>query len=37
MDHPRHTVIVPMGRKNMRVGTFYSIIRQAGLEKSDFS
>jgi len=26
-----------MGRKNMRVGTFYSIIRQAGLEKSDFS
>jgi len=26
-----------MGRKNMRVGTFYSIIRQAGFEKSDFS
>jgi len=26
-----------MGRKNMRVGTFYSIIRQAGFEKSYFS
>jgi predicted RNA binding protein YcfA (HicA-like mRNA interferase family) len=20
---PRHTVIVPMGRKNMRIGTFF--------------
>jgi hypothetical protein len=29
-------VIVPMGRKNLRVGTFHSIIEQAGLTEDDF-
>ena len=27
---PSRTVIVPMGRKNLLVGTFHSIIEQAG-------
>ncbi len=33
---PTRTVIVPMGRKNLRVGTFHSIIEQAGLTEDDF-
>jgi len=33
---PTRTVIVPMGRKNLRVGTFHSIIEQAGLSEDDF-
>jgi predicted RNA binding protein YcfA (HicA-like mRNA interferase family) len=33
---PSRTVIVPMGRKNLLVGTFHSIIEQAGLIEDDF-
>jgi len=33
---PTRTVIVPMGRKNLRVGTFHSIVEQAGLTDDDF-
>jgi predicted RNA binding protein YcfA (HicA-like mRNA interferase family) len=33
---PTRMVIVPMGRKNLRVGTFHSIIEQAGLTEDDF-
>ena len=33
---PSRTVIVPMGRKNLLVGTFHSIIEQAGLTEDDF-
>ena len=33
---PRRTVIVPMNRKNLAVGTFHSIIEQAGLTEDDF-
>ena len=33
---PSRTVIVPMGRKNLLVGTFHSIIEQAGLSEDDF-
>ena len=33
---PRRTVIVPMGRKSLAVGTFHSIIEQAGLTEDDF-
>lgn len=33
---PTRTVIVPMGRKDMRRGTFRSISEQAGLVESDF-
>lgn len=33
---PARTVIVPMGRKDLRVGTFHSIIEQAGLTEDDF-
>jgi predicted RNA binding protein YcfA (HicA-like mRNA interferase family) len=33
---PTRTVIVPMGRRNLRVGTFHSIIEQAGLTEDDF-
>lgn len=33
---PTRTVIVPMGRKDLRVGTFHSIIEQAGLTEDDF-
>ena len=31
------TVIVPMGRKHLPIGTFRSICRQAGLAPSAFS
>jgi predicted RNA binding protein YcfA (HicA-like mRNA interferase family) len=31
------TVIVPAGRPAIPRGTFYSILRQAGLNKSDFA
>jgi predicted RNA binding protein YcfA (HicA-like mRNA interferase family) len=30
------TVIVPMGRQHLKIGTFRSICRQAGLQPSDF-
>lgn len=33
---PTRTVIVPMGRKDLRVGTFHSILEQAGLSEDDF-
>ncbi|MCX4976246.1 type II toxin-antitoxin system HicA family toxin [Streptomyces sp. NBC_00620] len=33
---PSLTVIVPMGRKNLRLGTFHSIVLQAGLSEEDF-
>ena len=33
---PSRTVSVPMGRKNLLVGTFHSIIEQAGLTEDDF-
>ena len=33
---PSRTVIVPMGRKNLLVGTFHSIIEQAGLTEDVF-
>ena len=33
---PSRTVIVPMGRKKLLVGTFHSIIEQAGLTEDDF-
>lgn len=33
---PTRTVIVPMGRKDMRRGTFRSVSEQAGLTESDF-
>jgi predicted RNA binding protein YcfA (HicA-like mRNA interferase family) len=33
---PTRTVIVPMGRKDLRVGTFHSILEQAGLTEDDF-
>lgn len=33
---PTRTVIVPMGRKDLRVGTFHPILEQAGLSESDF-
>lgn len=33
---PTRVVIVPMGRKNLRIGTFRSICRQAGLQPRDF-
>ncbi|WP_250290955.1 type II toxin-antitoxin system HicA family toxin [Frankia sp. CiP1_Cm_nod1] len=33
---PGRTVIVPMGRKNMRIGTFRSIVSQSGLSVTDF-
>ena len=33
---PSRTVIVPMGRKDLRVGTFHSILEQAGLSEDDF-
>lgn len=32
-----HTVIVPDPKKEIPMGTFISILRQAGLEKEDFS
>ncbi len=31
-----HTVIVPMGKREIPLGTLSSIIRQTGLEKTDF-
>ena len=31
-----HRVIVPSPRKEIPIGTFYSILRQSGLSKSDF-
>jgi predicted RNA binding protein YcfA (HicA-like mRNA interferase family) len=36
VGNPTRTVIVPMGRKNLRVGTFHSIVEQAGLTEYDF-
>lgn len=33
---PTRVVIVPMGRKNLKIGTFWSICRQAGLQPYDF-
>lgn len=33
---PRLTVIVPADRKEIPVGTFRSILRQSGLQESDF-
>lgn len=36
VGHPTRTVIVPMGRKNLLVGTFHSILEQAGLAQDDF-
>lgn len=36
LGSPTRTVIVPMGRKDLRVGTFHSIIEQAGLTEDDF-
>lgn len=33
---PTRTVVVPMGRRNLRVGTFHAIIEQAGLTEDDF-
>jgi predicted RNA binding protein YcfA (HicA-like mRNA interferase family) len=33
---PARTVIVPMGRRNLAIGTFRSICRQAGLQPTDF-
>ena len=34
--NPTLTVIVPVGRKEIPVGTFNSICRQSGLSKQDF-
>ncbi|TSE18318.1 HicA toxin of bacterial toxin-antitoxin [Tepidimonas alkaliphilus] len=31
-----HVVIVPAGRREIRAGTFQSIVRQSGLPKSAF-
>jgi predicted RNA binding protein YcfA (HicA-like mRNA interferase family) len=31
-----HVVIVPAGRKEIRAGTFASILRQSGLDISEF-
>ena len=31
-----HVVIVPAGRKEIRAGTFASILRQSGLDLSEF-
>ena len=33
---PARTVIVPMGRRHLAIGTFRSICRQAGLQPTDF-
>jgi predicted RNA binding protein YcfA (HicA-like mRNA interferase family) len=33
---PTLTVIVPMGRKHLPIGTFRSVCRQAGLRPADF-
>ncbi|MDP4038370.1 MAG: type II toxin-antitoxin system HicA family toxin [bacterium] len=30
------TVIVPMAKKEIPMGTFHSIVRQSGLKKNDF-
>jgi predicted RNA binding protein YcfA (HicA-like mRNA interferase family) len=32
----KNTVIVPMAKKEIPMGTFYSIVRQSGLKKEDF-
>lgn len=34
--NPTRTVIVPANRKEMPYGTFRSIVRQAGLNETDF-
>jgi predicted RNA binding protein YcfA (HicA-like mRNA interferase family) len=34
---PALMVIVPIGRKNLKIGTFRSICRQSGLQPRDFS
>jgi predicted RNA binding protein YcfA (HicA-like mRNA interferase family) len=31
-----HTVIIPDPRKEIPMGTFYSLLRQSGLKKKDF-
>jgi predicted RNA binding protein YcfA (HicA-like mRNA interferase family) len=33
---PARVVIVPMGRRHLKMGTFRSICRQAGLQPNDF-
>lgn len=33
---PTLTVIVPMGRKELKLGTFHSILRQANLSEEQF-
>ena len=33
---PTRTVIVPMHRKDLRVGTFHSVLEQSGLSEDDF-
>jgi predicted RNA binding protein YcfA (HicA-like mRNA interferase family) len=33
---PARTVILPMGRKDMRHGTFRSILEQAGMTEEEF-
>ncbi len=35
-QNPVLTVIVPMSKKEIPVGTFHSILRQSGLTDSDF-
>ena len=35
-SHPPLTVIVPSGKKEIPVGTFKSILRQANLSEEDF-
>ncbi|MBP9760814.1 MAG: type II toxin-antitoxin system HicA family toxin [Candidatus Magasanikbacteria bacterium] len=35
-SNPQLTVIVPIHGKEIRYGTFRSILRQSGLEESDF-
>jgi predicted RNA binding protein YcfA (HicA-like mRNA interferase family) len=35
-SRPARTVILPMGRKDMRRGTFHSILEQAGLTEDAF-
>lgn len=36
VGQPTLVAIVPMGRRNLKIGTFRSICRQAGLRPNDF-
>jgi len=36
-DSTVRTVIVPMNKKEIPIGTFRSIVRQSGLNKTDFN